>query len=95
MHGQHCIDAAEGRRPYTYADDMLVGVIAREAGAAAWDAMQTWIYRYAGSSASRSGERLERIFRDMATGWGHFQTANDTFFQGELARAHLGLPRLT
>jgi len=60
--------------------------------AAAWDAMQTWIYRYAGSSASREGERLERIFRDMATGWGHFQTANDTFFQGELARAYLGVP---
>ena len=48
--------------------------------------------RYAGSSASRGGERLERIFRDMATGWGHFQTANDTFFQGELARAYLGVP---
>jgi len=93
MHTELCRAAAEEGRPYTYADDMLVGVIAREAGAAAWDAMQTWIYRYAGSSASREGERLERIFRDMATGWGHFQTANDTFFQGELARAYLGLPR--
>jgi 3-hydroxy-9,10-secoandrosta-1,3,5(10)-triene-9,17-dione monooxygenase len=93
LHMEHCRAAAEDGRPYTYADDMLIGVIAREAGAAAWDAMQTWIYRYAGSSASREGERLERIFRDMATGWGHFQTANDTFFQGELARAYLGLPR--
>ena len=91
LHTENCRAAAEGERPYTYADDMLVGVIAREAGAAAWDAMQTWIYRYAGSSASREGERLERIFRDMATGWGHFQTANDTFFQGELARAYLGV----
>jgi 3-hydroxy-9,10-secoandrosta-1,3,5(10)-triene-9,17-dione monooxygenase len=91
LHTEHCRAAAAGERPYTYADDMLVGVIAREAGAAAWDAMQTWIYRYAGSSASREGERLERIFRDMATGWGHFQTANDTFFQGELARAYLGV----
>jgi hypothetical protein len=27
----------------------------------------------------------------MATGWGHFQTANDTCFQGELARAYLGV----
>jgi 3-hydroxy-9,10-secoandrosta-1,3,5(10)-triene-9,17-dione monooxygenase len=91
LHVEHCRAAAEDGRPYTYADDMLVGVIAREAGAAAWEAMQTWIYRYAGSSASRDGERLQRIFRDMATGWGHFQTANDTFFQGELARAYLGI----
>jgi 3-hydroxy-9,10-secoandrosta-1,3,5(10)-triene-9,17-dione monooxygenase len=93
LHTEHCRAAAEDGRPYTYADDMLVGVIARESGAAAWDAVQTWIYRYAGSSASRSGERLERIFRDMATGWGHFQTANDTFFHTELGRAALGLPR--
>jgi 3-hydroxy-9,10-secoandrosta-1,3,5(10)-triene-9,17-dione monooxygenase len=86
-----CRAAVAVGRPYTYGDDQVLVAIVREAGSAAWDAMQNLIYRYAGSSASREGERLEQTFRDMATGWGHYQTANDSFFHAEIAREHFGL----
>jgi 3-hydroxy-9,10-secoandrosta-1,3,5(10)-triene-9,17-dione monooxygenase len=90
-HMELCRAAVAVGRPYTYGDDQVLAAIVREAGSAAWDAMQNLIYRYAGSSASREGERLEQTFRDMATGWGHYQTANDSFFHAEIAREHFGL----
>jgi 3-hydroxy-9,10-secoandrosta-1,3,5(10)-triene-9,17-dione monooxygenase len=84
----------EDGRPYTWGDDQLVGVIAREAYSSAWQAMQEWIFRYSGSSAARKGEKLERVLRDMATGWSHFNTANNEWAYGEVARARLGQPRI-
>jgi 3-hydroxy-9,10-secoandrosta-1,3,5(10)-triene-9,17-dione monooxygenase len=92
-HMEHCRAAVEDGRPYTYGEDQTLAAIVREAGALAWDTMQGLIYRYAGSSAPREGERMEQIFRDMATGWGHYQTANDSFFYTEIARDHFGLLR--
>ena len=82
----------EDGRPYTFGDDQLVGAIARDAYADAWQTMQTWIFRYAGSSAARRGQKLERILRDMAIGWSHFNTANNEWSYVEVAKARLGLP---
>ena len=87
----NCRAAAEGERPYDVRRRQLA------ASSRARRAPRRGTRCRPGSTATpdrarpASGERLERIFRDMATGWGHFQTANDTFFQGELARAHLGV----
>jgi 3-hydroxy-9,10-secoandrosta-1,3,5(10)-triene-9,17-dione monooxygenase len=77
--------------PFTRADDMRLNVIAREALTLAWNAMQGQIFRTAGTSAARNGERMERIFRDMAIGWGHFGTILGDWAARELAREHLGL----
>ena len=77
--------------PFTRADDMRLNVIAREALTLAWDAMQGQIFRTAGTSAARNGERMERIFRDMAIGWGHFGTILGDWAARELAREYLGL----
>lgn len=82
----------EDGRPYTFGDDQLVGAIARDAYSDAWQAMQTWIFRYAGSSAARRGQKLERVLRDMAIGWSHFNTANNEWSYAEVAKARLGLP---
>ena len=79
-------------RPYTFGDDQLVGCLAREAYSDAWQAMQTWIFRYAGSSAGKKGAKLERVLRDMAIGWSHFNTANNEWAYGEVAKARLGIP---
>jgi 3-hydroxy-9,10-secoandrosta-1,3,5(10)-triene-9,17-dione monooxygenase len=84
----------EDGRPYTYGDDHFVGIVARESYSDAWDVFQRYVYRYAGSSASRRGERMERIFRDMATGWGHLNTSNADWAFGELARERLGAKRI-
>jgi 3-hydroxy-9,10-secoandrosta-1,3,5(10)-triene-9,17-dione monooxygenase len=82
----------EDGRPYTFGDDQLVGSIAREAYSDAWQTFQTWIFRYAGSSAGKRGAKLERVLRDMAIGWSHFNTANNEWAYVEVAKAQLGLP---
>ena len=82
----------EDGRPYTFGDDQLVGAIARDAYGDAWQTMQTWIFRYAGSSAAKRGQKLERVLRDMAIGWSHFNTANNEWAYVEVAKARLGLP---
>lgn len=82
----------EDGRPYTFGDDQLVGAVAREAYSDAWAAFQEWIFRYAGSSAGKRGAKLERVLRDMAIGWSHFNTAQNEFSYAEVAKARLGLP---
>ncbi len=82
----------EDGRPYTFGDDQFIGAIARDAYSDAWQAMQNWIWRYSGSSAARRGQKLERVIRDMATGWSHFNTANNEWAYVEVAKSRLGLP---
>jgi 3-hydroxy-9,10-secoandrosta-1,3,5(10)-triene-9,17-dione monooxygenase len=82
----------EDGRPYTFGDDMLVGAIARDAYSDAWQTFQNWIFRYAGSSAGRRGAKIERVLRDMAIGWSHFNTAQNDWAYVEVAKHRLGLP---
>ncbi len=82
----------EDGRPYTFGDDQLVGAIARDAYSDAWQAFQTWIFRYAGSSAGKRGAKMDRVLRDMAIGWSHFNTAQNDWGYVEVAKARLGLP---
>jgi 3-hydroxy-9,10-secoandrosta-1,3,5(10)-triene-9,17-dione monooxygenase len=82
----------EDGRPYTFGDDMLVGAIARDAYADAWQTFQNWIFRYAGSSAGKRGAKIERVLRDMAIGWSHFNTAQNEWAYVEVAKHRLGLP---
>jgi 3-hydroxy-9,10-secoandrosta-1,3,5(10)-triene-9,17-dione monooxygenase len=82
----------EDGRPYTFGDDQLVGAIARDAYSDAWQAFQNWIFRYAGSSAGRRGQKMERVLRDMAIGWSHFNTAQNDWGYVEVAKSRLGLP---
>ena len=82
----------EDGRPYTLGDDQVIGAIAREAYSSAWQTMQTWLFRYSGSSAAKQGAKMERTLRDMATGWSHFNTANNEWAYCEVAKQRLGLP---
>ena len=47
--------------------------------------------RTAGTSATRNGERIERIFRDITMDWGHIGNATRDWAWRELARERLGL----
>jgi 3-hydroxy-9,10-secoandrosta-1,3,5(10)-triene-9,17-dione monooxygenase len=58
--------------PFGYEDDVRLNAIAREAFRTAWDVMQRDIVLAAGTSAMRDGTRLQRIYRDMTMGHGHF-----------------------
>jgi 3-hydroxy-9,10-secoandrosta-1,3,5(10)-triene-9,17-dione monooxygenase len=86
-----CRRSAEGGPPFAREDDLRLNIIAREALTLAWDAMQGQVFRTAGTSLAKNGQRLERIFRDMAIGWGHFGTIVGDWAARELAREHLGL----
>jgi 3-hydroxy-9,10-secoandrosta-1,3,5(10)-triene-9,17-dione monooxygenase len=76
--------------PFSREDDLRLNVMSRVAFNMAWDAMHQDIFRTAGSSATRDGERLQRIFRDMAMGWGHLTSVLRDWATRELGAEHFG-----
>jgi 3-hydroxy-9,10-secoandrosta-1,3,5(10)-triene-9,17-dione monooxygenase len=86
-----CRRSVEDAIPFTREEDLRLNMVAREALTLAWDAMQGEIFRTAGSSAARRGQRIERIFRDMSIGWGHFGTIVRDWTAREWTREHFGL----
>jgi 3-hydroxy-9,10-secoandrosta-1,3,5(10)-triene-9,17-dione monooxygenase len=88
---EHCRDFADSGREFTRQDDLILNVVVREALALAWTTLQEDVFRTAGTSAARHGERMERIFRDVAMDWGHFGNVIRDWAWRELARERLGL----
>ena len=86
-----CRRSVEDSIPFTREEDLRLNMVGREALTLAWEAMQGEIFRTAGSSAARRGQRIERIFRDMSIGWGHFGTILRDWTAREWTREHFGL----
>jgi 3-hydroxy-9,10-secoandrosta-1,3,5(10)-triene-9,17-dione monooxygenase len=86
-----CRRSVEDGVPFTREEDLRLNMVAREALTLAWEAMQGEIFRTAGSSAARAGQRIERIFRDMSIGWGHFGQIVRDWTAREWSREHFGL----
>ena len=82
----------EDGREYTFGDDQYIGALARESYSESWETFQKWIFRYAGSSAGKRGAKIERVLRDMAIGWSHFNTAQNDWGYREVTKNQLGLP---
>jgi 3-hydroxy-9,10-secoandrosta-1,3,5(10)-triene-9,17-dione monooxygenase len=82
--------AAEEGEPYPAEVDMRNLIAAQEAGRLAWDAVQGIIFRTAGSSAARDGQRLQRYFRDLSTYWTHNAPATDDWFAVQYAQLIFG-----
>jgi 3-hydroxy-9,10-secoandrosta-1,3,5(10)-triene-9,17-dione monooxygenase len=82
---------AQDGRVFTRSDDLELNVLAREALTLAWTSLQEDILRTAGTSATRSGGRIERFFRDVAMDWGHTGNVTRDWAWRELARERLGL----
>jgi 3-hydroxy-9,10-secoandrosta-1,3,5(10)-triene-9,17-dione monooxygenase len=59
--------AAAGAEHFTREVDMRLATICREVIRLSWSAVSEQIFPTAGSSAVRSGSRLERVWRDMST----------------------------
>jgi 3-hydroxy-9,10-secoandrosta-1,3,5(10)-triene-9,17-dione monooxygenase len=78
--------------PFTKEDDLRLNIISRECMAIAWDVMQEIIFRTAGSSATKDGTRLQRIFRDLSMDWGHFGSIIGDSIAREFGMIRLGLP---
>lgn len=64
-------DNVAGIAPFSPEMDNLLGGIGREVMLQAWEVVEKDLYRTIGASASKKGERFERIFRDMAQAAGH------------------------
>jgi 3-hydroxy-9,10-secoandrosta-1,3,5(10)-triene-9,17-dione monooxygenase len=94
QHMEACRRSVEDGIPYTYGEDMRIGGIAREVIVQTWEVVQSEIYRTAGSSATPEGDPFERLYRDLSQLNSHRNTLLREWAYGEVARAHLGLPRL-
>ncbi len=86
-----CHGAVDRGIPFSREEDLRLNMVAREALTIAWETMQGLVFKTAGSSAAKAGQRIERIFRDMSMGWGHFGTIVGDWAARELAREHWGL----
>lgn len=56
---------------FTAREDTVLGCIGREAIIQAWEAVERDLFRTAGSSTMKQGERFERLFRDMSQAASH------------------------
>jgi 3-hydroxy-9,10-secoandrosta-1,3,5(10)-triene-9,17-dione monooxygenase len=74
---------------FGYEEDLRLNTIAREAFRIPWDVMQDVVLA-AGSSGMRDGTRMQRIYRDMTMGHGHFgNLLGDSIFRS-LGEIRLG-----
>jgi 3-hydroxy-9,10-secoandrosta-1,3,5(10)-triene-9,17-dione monooxygenase len=84
-----CHRVEDGGR-FTKADDQRLLAISLEAIELSWNVVQNYVYRTAGSSISgRNGTRIQSLFRDMATIWGHAASVRADASARDLATAHL------
>jgi 3-hydroxy-9,10-secoandrosta-1,3,5(10)-triene-9,17-dione monooxygenase len=90
-HMEYCRLQASGERNYTWEDDLHLSTIAREAIIQAWQAVENDLYRTIGSSAAKSGQRFERVFRDLAMAAGHRNTMMRDPLVRQLAQLRLGV----
>jgi len=79
-----CLRGAEGGKPFSHAEDLLINMLAREALTMAWSVMQDTIARTSGSSSVVTGSRLERIWRDLTMAWGH----TNSILRDEISRSY-------
>jgi 3-hydroxy-9,10-secoandrosta-1,3,5(10)-triene-9,17-dione monooxygenase len=90
-HMEICAASAAGDRPYTWAEDARLAAIARETMVQAWEAVEQHLLRTIGSSAVKSGQRFERLFRDLATMAAHRNTMLREDFWRQLGAIELGV----
>jgi 3-hydroxy-9,10-secoandrosta-1,3,5(10)-triene-9,17-dione monooxygenase len=92
QHMELCRRTVEDGVAATYADDMLLGGIAREVMIGAWDVMQGDLWQTVGASAARDDARITRVFRDMALAIAHRNPQQRGYLYGEIGRGALGEP---
>ena len=83
----------QGPATFTRETELRLAMISREAIRMSWRAVEGQLFPTAGSSSVRSGERIERVWRDMSTL--HSHAGVGTFLASianrELARARFGV----
>jgi 3-hydroxy-9,10-secoandrosta-1,3,5(10)-triene-9,17-dione monooxygenase len=93
-HMELCRRNVEEGVDYTYGDDILLAGVARELIISCWDIVNEDLWQTVGASAARDGERMQRVFRDMAVAVAHRNAQLRDMMFGEIAREALGEPRI-
>ncbi len=93
-HMELCRRNVEDGVDYSYGDDMLLAGVAREVMLMCWDVIDHDLWQTVGASVARDGQRMARIFRDMAVAAAHRNTQLRDMWFGESGRASLGEPRI-
>jgi 3-hydroxy-9,10-secoandrosta-1,3,5(10)-triene-9,17-dione monooxygenase len=89
LYVEQCARFAREARPISAADTLRVWSISREACRAACEAVEL-LFRSAGASVAKRGQRLQRYFRDVQMYRVHIQS--QPLFPAMKAQAQLGLP---
>jgi 3-hydroxy-9,10-secoandrosta-1,3,5(10)-triene-9,17-dione monooxygenase len=93
-HMELCRRNVEDGVDYSYGEDMLLAGIAREIVINCWEIVNRDLWQTMGASAARDGDRLPRVFRDLAVAVAHRNAQLRDMMYGEIAREALGEPRL-
>jgi 3-hydroxy-9,10-secoandrosta-1,3,5(10)-triene-9,17-dione monooxygenase len=93
QHMELCRRNVEDGIPYTFGDDMLLAGIAREAMLMCWRVIDDDLWQTVGANVARDGERMTRVFRDMAVAAAHRNLQLRDMFYGDIGRAALGEPQ--
>ena len=88
-----CRRNVEEGPPFTYGDDVLLAGVLREVMIRCPQVIDEDLWQTVGVSVAREGQRMERIFRDMAVAVAHRNPLLRDWAYGEIARTALGLPR--
>ena len=86
-----CRRGMEDGVPYSSLDDHRLAAVATQAARHVYAAVQD-LFQTAGSSASRDGQRMQRLFRDLSTYWSHNTPSQYELLSQTLAMLHLGFP---
>ena len=78
--------------PYSALDDHRIAVVTTTAARQVYAAAQD-LFQMAGSSASRDGQRMQRLIRDLGTYWSHNTPSQFELLAQTLAMLHLGFPK--
>jgi 3-hydroxy-9,10-secoandrosta-1,3,5(10)-triene-9,17-dione monooxygenase len=93
-HMERCRANVEDGVDYSYGDDMTLAATMREVIILCWDIVNEDLWQTVGASVARDGERMPRVFRDMAIAVAHRNAQQRELFYGEVGRAALGEPRI-
>jgi 3-hydroxy-9,10-secoandrosta-1,3,5(10)-triene-9,17-dione monooxygenase len=87
-----CRRGMEEGVPYSALDDHRIAVVTTTAARQVYAAAQD-LFQMAGSSASRDGQRMQRLIRDLGTYWSHNTPSQYELLAQTLAMLHLGFPK--
>ncbi|MBZ5695783.1 MAG: acyl-CoA dehydrogenase [Acidobacteriia bacterium] len=86
---EYCRRGAEGGEPFTLEEDLELLASLEHGGRLVWEAVEM-LFRTAGSSAAKDGERMQRYYRDASIYRGHLSAQYEMLAQ-RIALVHLGL----